>query len=502
MNKILHIFFLVLLFLLKIKAAENNHVNPDITNLNSEELQSYIENNEIVIVGFIDNLEAKEYGYIQGLYLSLKEHKSLKFTITSDSNSNVWASEKIGVQVENPSIVIFKQGNGYHIPFDKVQSKAMFNVRTLCLKALKPYIDELDSMVNDFNYDYLLYYYADEEDKIAKFDLMQQLAINLFQEFNVKYINLERNPLNLNLPELKSKFIIVTKNIQSYYRQFDVLSENDETNFENISYFVKYYQSGALNPQFLWRAEEMNWDFTNYVTEARPNIYESIVLNPKNDVIVLYYKADCPYSQQVMESFQDLAKRYIDQRHKLTVAEFEAENQNIPNVSPWRNLIEYPTIVLYPASKNGPKRQFYVMKQNLGRSAINIANWMLKRVNNSYDEVTYSSDDYQKLTDIDGGYIQQDEKEETEEIRSVRLLDDPNLIYTIFGQGRDQKFYSIKDEENNYYIGNTDYKELPLTAVYYELTPTTYIVHRPEPTTNPAKELARKKAIENRKKEN
>jgi len=42
--------------------------------------------------------------------------------------------------------------------------------------------------------------------------------------------------------------------------------------------------------------------------------------------------------------------------------------------------IEYPTIVLYPASKNGPKRQFYVMKQNLGRSAINIANWMLKRV--------------------------------------------------------------------------------------------------------------------------
>jgi len=41
-----------------------------------------------------------------------------------------------------------------------------------------------------------------------------------------------------------------------------------------------------------------------------------------------------------------------------------------------------------------------------------------------------------------------------------------------------------------------------VAAVYYELTPTTYIVHRPEPTTNPAKELARKKAIENRKKEN
>jgi len=46
-----------------------------------------------------------------------------------------------------------------------------------------------------------------------------------------------------------------------------------------------------------------------------------------------------------MESFQDLAKRYIDQRHKLTVAEFEAENQNIPNVSPWRNLIGIVTIL-------------------------------------------------------------------------------------------------------------------------------------------------------------
>ena len=40
-----------------------------------------------------------------------------------------------------------------------------------------------------------------------------------------------------------------------------------------------------------------------------------------------------------MEFFQVLAKKYIDQRHKLTVAEFEAESQNIPITSPWRNLI-------------------------------------------------------------------------------------------------------------------------------------------------------------------
>ena len=44
----------------------------------------------------------------------------------------------------------------------------------------------------------------------------------------------------------------------------------------------------------------MGWEFNNYVTEIRPNIYESVVLAPNTDVVVLYYKSDCPYSQQVM----------------------------------------------------------------------------------------------------------------------------------------------------------------------------------------------------------
>jgi len=485
MNKIIYIFVLLIFFISQINASDDDALEPEIKILNSEDLQSFIKNNEIVIVGFIDNIDNEKYGYIKGLSLLLGEYERLNFAITTDNNSNVWASEVIGVQVENPSVVIFKQGNGYYIPYDKIQSKPMYNVKELCLKALNPFVDEFEDMPIEHNYDYLLYFYVDEEDKIANFELMQQLGASLFQEFYVKYIYHEKNALNINLPELKSKFIIVTKNFQSYYRQFDVLSEEDETNFENITYFVNYYKTGSLNPQFIWRYEEMNWEFTDYVTEARPNIYNSIVLNPKTDVIVLYYKSDCPYSQQVMESFQVLAKKYIDQRDKLTVAEFEAETQNIPVTSPWRNLIEYPTVVLYPAlrTETGTKRQFYILKQDLGRSAINIASWMLKRVTNDYDEVFYSPADFQKLNEIDGGFIEQDKYEEMEEIKENELLGDPELIYTLFGQGRDQKFFSVEKEENNYYIGNTDYEEMAITAAYYELTPTTYLVHYPEPTT-------------------
>jgi len=40
-----------------------------------------------------------------------------------------------------------------------------------------------------------------------------------------------------------------------------------------------------------------------------------------------------------MQSFQDLAKRYINQRHKLTIGQYESEKQNIPEFSPWRNLV-------------------------------------------------------------------------------------------------------------------------------------------------------------------
>jgi len=48
-----------------------------------------------------------------------------------------------------------------------------------------------------------------------------------------------------------------------------------------------------------------------------------------------------------MQSFQDLAKHYINQRHKLTVAQFEAETQNIPEISPWRHLIGIYIYLVY-----------------------------------------------------------------------------------------------------------------------------------------------------------
>jgi len=526
MNKLLYILILALFCIFKISALEEKVseieivteivteiVKPQpvetptietpktvtIHNFNVDQLKDFVEKNEIAIVGYINDVDSKEYQYLRGIAFSLLKHDRLNFIVTTDNESISWTTEKIGVQVEKPSFVVFKQGNGYYVPFEKIQSKAMYNIRELCIKALKPYVDELTDPINEFKYDFILYFYSDENDKITNIDLMQQLAEKYFQEFYVKYIKLEQNPLNINYPELSSKFIIVSKSIQSFYRQSAVLSEEDETNFENISYFVDSYKASLIDPEFLWRVEEMNWEFTDYVTEVRPNIYESVIMNPKNDVVVLYYKSDCPYSQQALKSFQDLAKHYINQRHKLTVAEFEAETQNIPEFSPWRNLIEYPTIVLYPAAKVGKKRLYYVMKNNLGRSAINIATWILRRANNVYEEINYNASDYEKANEIDGGLVVQDKEEEAEELRTNQLLEDPNLMFTIFGEGKDVKYYSIENEENNYYIGNTQYDELPITGTYFELTPTTYKVHYSQPkATNSAKELAKINAIKRR----
>lgn len=87
----------------------------------------------------------------------------------------------------------------------------------------------------------------------------------------------------------------------------------------------------------------------------------------------------------------------------------------------------------------------------------------MKFQRNSYDEVLYSPTDFQKLNEIDGGIIEQDKKEEMEEFKANELLGDPNLIYTLFGQGRDQKFFSVENEENNYYIGNTAYDEMAIS---------------------------------------
>jgi len=321
MNKLLYIVILALCIFQFVSSADNTEVVKEVEyvteyvtevqneqpkirtdffrQLNAEELKNFIETNEIAVVAFLDDDKNKEYGYFYGLATSLQEHERLNFIYTNDPESNKWATERLQIQINNPGIVIFKQGNGYPVPYEKIQSAGMFNIRALCLKALNPYVDELEGTIRDFSYNYLLYFYADEEDKLAKIDLMQNLAIKYFTEFNVKYINLENNPLNMHQEELRQKFIIVSKTVQSLYRQDAVLGPEDEINFENIDYFVASYKANLIDPEILWRIEEMNWDFTDFVTEIRPNMYESVVLAPNTDVLVLYYKSDCPYSQQV-----------------------------------------------------------------------------------------------------------------------------------------------------------------------------------------------------------
>lgn len=501
MKSILYIIYGLLLTLLVngSNPSAKPNLGVEIPDLKTEEIQSYLDDHDVVAVGMFNDTSNFIYEIYKSVAISLYEF-NITFVTSNERNSIPWLSKKINVRMDSPGIIVFKNGVGrpfsLNIPYDTIFKK----FTEFAIKSCNPLVGDFtfDTYLNYVRGggDFLIYFNKDEEDKANKAELMKDLATYHFEKYNVVYANINDNPLNLNLPELVSQFIIVTRNFQAYYRQSDILEEGSVMNYENIDWFIQNRELSNILPQILWRPEEMNWDFTDYVVEIKLNMYDDVTLKQNRDVLVLYYKKDCPYSKIALQSFQELAQRYVSQRDRLTIAQFEAENQTIPETSLWRNLQAYPTIVFYPASKNGKKRQYFVMGDFGGRSPINIANWMLKKAKNTYDSVTYNAEDYKRLNEIDGGLIAEDPKEEEEERRINEYLADPNLIFTKYGEGKDQTYYSALEESEEYYPPTVT-GELPLTAKYYELTPTTYIIHYPE-VTNSAKEVARQRIIKER----
>jgi len=461
----------------------------------NRDFKSYFEEGGRMVVGCFDSLTNTDYLNFRNtsnIMLGTTDIDPfrtdiLKFIVNTDSQCRNIVKRYTGLTIFKNDIVYCVLKRCFEYPPQDIEDveKLKEFIEDKEIPYISEYIPERADFYKQLNIPALVYINNDEEETEQN---IGNFLSGIAEENENKFIFLVTNHDKFNMKTLDEprdhNVLIFAPEFQTLYSIQEILESGDAINEVSIRSFIKQYEKGVLTPRLIPQDFEKDWDYENFVVKSVPRYYYPHVLNPTRDSLVLFYKTDCPYSQEAVKSFEKLGKRYANYRTKFSVVKFEAEEQRIPKMSIWRKLEAYPTIVLFKANPySRVKKEFIVYPDDAGRSAVTLDKWV--QIHSFYKPTPiFSEDDYKEQKIMDADYLDVNEKEEEEkEERIQKYLEDPKLIFTRFGHGKDSQIDEQSDDEDSgkeeaeYFFDNINTStEIPMTGTYYELTSTTYVV--------------------------
>lgn len=461
----------------------------------NRDFKSYFEEGGRMVVGCFDSLTNTDYLNFRNtsnIMLGTTDIDPfrtdiLKFIVNTDSQCRNIVKRYTGLTIFKNDIVYCVLKRCFEYPPQDIEDveKLKEFIEDKEIPYISEYIPERADFYKQLNIPALVYINNDEEETEQN---IGNFLSGIAEENENKFIFLVTNHDKFNMKTLDEprdhNVLIFAPEFQTLYSIQEILESGDAINEVSIRSFIKQYEKGVLTPRLIPQDFEKDWDYENFVVKSVPRYYYPHVLNPTRDSLVLFYKTDCPYSQEAVKSFEKLGKRYANYRTKFSVVKFEAEEQRIPKMSIWRKLEAYPTIVLFKANPySRVKKEFIVYPDDAGRSAVTLDKWV--QIHSFYKPTPiFSEDDYKEQKIMDADYLDVNEKEEEEKEEKIqKYLEDPKLIFTRFGHGKDSQIDEQSDDEDSgkeeaeYFFDNINTStEIPMTGTYYELTSTTYVV--------------------------
>jgi len=462
----------------------------------SSDMKDFFKTNEKMVIGCFETIGNEDYLNFKNISNSMIESPSfatenyfngevLKFIYINDNKCRHTIKRFTGISIFKNDVVycINKRCYEYNpkdlIDFNKfeefMESKNM------------PLVTSYDPKEKDTYRQWkipMIIYLNNDEEKAKKNvkTFISDIAKEYRKEFFFFVTNENDFDIDMADEPTDNNVFIYAPHFQTLYSIQEILDPEDVIDKVSIEFFIKQYKMNLLTPKMVIQDFEELWDYEDFVVNSIPKYYYPNVLNPLRDSLVMFYKEDCPYSQELLKTFVKLGKKYVNSRTEFSVVKYEAEEQKIPKMSLWRKLEGYPTIVLFKASPyTREKKEFFVYPDNAGRSAVSINKWV--QLHSFYKpEASFTLEDYKEQEKLEKDSDEIEDNEEEEE-RITKYLQDPDLIFTRYGYGKEMEegIEEDEDEENegggDFYFDNINTKkEIPMTGTYYELTSTTYAV--------------------------
>lgn len=123
---------------------------------------------------------------------------------------------------------------------------------------------------------------------------------------------------------------------------------------ESLTKFVTEYVSGKMEPTY--RSEAIPEKNTDPLKVVVYNNFESIVMDPKKDVLLELYAPWCGACKRIAPTFEEVAKLYGAQEDKIIIAKMDGSSNDLPK-SAGITLTKFPTFILFKAAVAGKEKE-------------------------------------------------------------------------------------------------------------------------------------------------
>jgi len=458
-----------------------------VTLIKNKDMREFFKSYDRMILGCFESLENNNYFNYRNASKAILEDSNgdeLIFITINDKECRNTVKRFTGISMFKNDVVycVFKRCYQYSPADLENPQKFKKFIEGKELPVISEYDSERKEEYKHWNLPFLVYLNNDETK--TKKDISKFLG-GIAEEHKDDFVVLVSNEKNFDIDTLdepkNDNVLLYAPEFQTLYSIQEILEENDAIDEVAIKSFIHQYEKGYLTPKLIFQDFEQVWNPDGFVINGVPRYYYPTVLNPTRDSLVIFYKSDCPFSKEFLKTFEKIGRKYANYRTKFSVVKYEAEEQKIPKMSLWRKLEGYPTVVLFkanPLSRN--KKSFYIYPENVGRSAVTLDRWVQ---NYSFykPKAIFTEEDYKEKEILEADYDDLEINAEEEE-RINNYLEDPDLIFTRYGYGKEIQVVDDDDdesgeEEGDFYFDNVNTKkEIPMTGTYYELVATTYTV--------------------------
>ncbi|KAK1132132.1 hypothetical protein K0M31_016265 [Melipona bicolor] len=310
----------------------------------AEEAKSFIEAQNVAIVGFFKDAES------DGAKVFLEVGNALNDNHVFGISSNDEVFNEYGTS--DGKVILFKK-------FD--EGKNEFNDE-LDVKKLQKFISvHALPLVVDFNHD--------TAQKIFSGDIKSHLLVFLSKEAGhfEEYVEKIKEPakkfreevlfVTINVDESDHERILeffgmkksdapAMRIIELEQDMAKYKPENPELSSENVLEFVTAFTEGKLKRHLFTQDLPEDWDKNPVKVLVGANFHE-VAYDKKKNVLVEFYAPWCGHCQKLAPIYEALGEKYKD-REDLVIAKMDATANELEDVK----IINYPTITLYKKETN------------------------------------------------------------------------------------------------------------------------------------------------------
>jgi len=183
--------------------------------------------------------------------------------------------------------------------------------------------------------------------------------------------------------------------------------------------------------------KDLSFKVDNNVYVATLSNYDSLVLDKSKDVFVMFYSPICPFSQKLLPTWEQLAYRYKSQSSDIIFAKFDGSDVDVPETSPWIELEEFPTLVLFKKTDTD-KKSYIVYSADGSRTLANLAKF-IEESTTEHNKIELTQEEIEEVDNYDDVTpLEMDEDEELD-------VDDVKNILNSMEFGGDNE----EEEEDN-----------------------------------------------------